>query len=131
MRISDWSSDVCSSDLLRVLVRDWHGLAVLFAVPILFILLLSLALKDAFDPSAPGRLQLQIVDQDHGALAQQFVARLTRLPGVELRTNADTRVIVLQGFSELLATRQDFAADYLAGSMEPMLLRVDRSEEHT
>src|SRR3546814_20705703 len=100
MRISDWSSDVCSSDL-------------------------SLALKDAFDPSAPGRLQLQIVDQDHGALAQQFVARLTRLPGVELRTNADTRVIVLQGFSELLATRQDFAADYLAGSMEPMLLRVE------
>src|SRR3546814_9649690 len=107
MRISDWSSDVCSSDLLRVLVRDWHGLAVLFAVPILFILLLSLALKDAFDPSAPGRLQLQIVDQDHGALAQQLVARLTRLPGVELRTNADTRVIVLQGFSELLATRQE------------------------
>src|SRR3546814_12115303 len=24
MRISDWSSDVCSSDLLR-LMNDWHG----------------------------------------------------------------------------------------------------------
>src|SRR3546814_8774796 len=56
---------LCGKEM-RVLVRDWHGLAVLFAVPILFILLLSLALKDAFDPSAPGRLHLPIVHQDHG-----------------------------------------------------------------
>lgn len=115
---------LCGKEL-RLLARDWHGLAVLFAVPILFILLLSLALKDAFDPAAPGRLQLQIVDRDHGALAQQFISRLTQLPGVERRADADTLVIVLPGFSELLATRQDFASDYLAGGKEPILLRVD------
>lgn len=110
---------------LRLLARDWHGLAVLFAVPVLFILLLSLALRDAFDPAASAHLRLQLVDQDHGALARQFAAELKALPGVEFDAQAPVRITVLPGFSELLATRADLAAELLAGQTEPALLQID------
>lgn len=35
----------------RCLLRDWHGLLVLFVMPAVFILVMSLALKDTFKPS--------------------------------------------------------------------------------
>ena len=35
---------------LRALGRDWHGLLVLFAMPAVFILVMSLALRDTFQP---------------------------------------------------------------------------------
>ena len=35
---------------LRALLRDWHGLLVLFAMPAVFILVMSLALRDTFRP---------------------------------------------------------------------------------
>ncbi|MGH8444731.1 MAG: ABC transporter permease, partial [Solimonas sp.] len=112
---------------LRLLSRDWHGLAVLFAVPVVFILLLSLALRDAFDPAATAHLRLQLIDQDGGTLAQAFGEALRTQPGVQFDDAAATRVTVLKGFSELLATRHDFAADYLAGESEPPLLRIDHA----
>jgi ABC-2 type transport system permease protein len=110
---------------LRLLSRDLHGLAVLFAVPIVFILLLSLALRDAFNPAAVSEIRIQLVDDDRGALAQAFVAALRAQPGVTLDTRASTRVTVPQGFSELLATRHEFADDYRTGEAEPELLRID------
>ena len=35
---------------LRCLMRDWHGLLVLFIMPAVFILVMSIALKDTFKP---------------------------------------------------------------------------------
>ena len=35
---------------LIALTRDVHGLAVLFAMPVLFVIVMSLALKDLYDP---------------------------------------------------------------------------------
>ncbi|MFT4046866.1 MAG: ABC transporter permease [Solimonas sp.] len=110
---------------LRLLSCDLHGLAVLFAVPILFILLLSLALRDAFDPSAVTRVEMQLIDDDHGALARHLLAALREQPGVTISATATTRVTIPAGFSELLATRHEFADDYLRGEPEPPLLRID------
>ncbi len=115
---------LCSKEL-RLLARDRHGLLVLFAVPALFILLLSLALRDAFDPAAQPRVAIMIEQQDQGALATQFVAALRAQPGLALDAGAETRLTVLEGFSELLATRHDFAGDYASGMAEPELLRLD------
>jgi len=115
---------LCAKEL-RLLARDLHGLAVLYAVPILFILLLSLALRDAFNPAAVAQVELQIVDEDHGALAQQLIDALREQPGVTLTDRASTRVTLVAGFSEFLATRHTLASEYQAGITEPTLLRVD------
>lgn len=113
---------------LLVLSRDPHGLLVLFAVPALFILIMSLALRDAFSPAAQPALALEWVDQDGGPLAREFGEAARALPGFGAAgANPQLRVTLLPGFSELLATRLDFAPYYLAGEAEPELLRVEFS----
>lgn len=115
---------LCRKELL-LLLRDRHGLLVLFAVPLLFILIMSLALRDAFRPEAQSQLAVSVVDEDGGALAQAFVAALEGQAGFSLSADADLRIVLLSGFSELLATRSELAGDYAAGEPEPTLLRIE------
>lgn len=69
----------------HVLLRDHHGLAVLFIMPAVFILIMSLALRDALDPGRQGALTYLWLDEDGGyfalALGDALAARgaLTRL----------------------------------------------------
>jgi ABC-2 type transport system permease protein len=49
---------------LRVLARDRHGLFVLFVMPAVFILIMSLALRDAMDPTRHTRISYLWLDQD-------------------------------------------------------------------
>lgn len=58
---------------LRVLMRDPHGLLVLFAMPAIFILVMSVALQDVFaagDEAAPGRVVL--IDEAGDEMARRF-----------------------------------------------------------
>ncbi len=57
---------------LLILARDGHGLAVLFLMPAVFILIMSLALRDAMDPSAPPPTDYIWVDQDGGPQAERL-----------------------------------------------------------
>lgn len=74
---------------LRVLLRDRHGLAVLFVMPAVFILIMSLALRDALDPGRQGTLSYAWLDEDGGyfalALGDALAARpvLARLPAAD------------------------------------------------
>jgi ABC-2 type transport system permease protein len=117
---------LCLKELL-LLARDKHGLLVLFAVPTVFILIMSLALRDAFSAQTHLRLPVEILNQDRGALSLKLVDELRQQPGFEIsdREHAQVHVQILQGFSELLATRFDFANDYLNGEPEPELLRLE------
>lgn len=55
------------------LLRDVHGLAALFLMPVLFIVVMSLALKDVYNP--PLRAMRHAIDQrDGGALAKDVAA---------------------------------------------------------
>ncbi|MEQ1439936.1 ABC transporter permease [Fontimonas sp. SYSU GA230001] len=117
---------LCRKELL-LLSRDRHGLLVLFAVPTLFILLMSLALRDAFRADAALGLPLTIIDRDGGHLAQDFAAALLRSGAFVVQDRADVRVIVHAGFSELLATRNELAADFRGGEPEPALIDVEIS----
>ena len=119
---------LCLKELL-LLARDKHGLLVLFAVPTVFILIMSLALRDAFNPEAHLHLPVEVINQDRGALSRELLAQLRLQDGFEFtsRDRAQVHVVILQGFSELLATRYDFAGDYIAGEPEPELLRIEYS----
>ena len=60
---------------LIVLRRDWHALLLLFAMPTLFILLMSLALRDKFAEGAGAPFTFYLVNQDSAdALSDTLVA---------------------------------------------------------
>ena len=61
------------------LLRDRHGLAALFLMPMIFILVMSLALRDAFDAGAATDLGYAIVDLDDSPTSRQYAERLRRL----------------------------------------------------
>ncbi|GAB4569367.1 MAG: ABC transporter permease [Rhizobacter sp.] len=98
---------------LLALVRDVHGLAALFVMPVIFIIIMSLALKDYYSP--PQRsLRYAIDAQDSGALAQSLATVWQRQHGApealpadwpqQLRDGRLKYVLVLQpGLSEELA----------------------------
>lgn len=115
---------LCRKELL-LLSRDRHGLLVLFAVPTLFILLMSLALRDAFRADGALELPIRIVDQDGGHLARDFADGLMRSGAFVVSDQADVRVVVQNGFSELLATRNELAQDFRDGEPEPVLVDVE------
>jgi ABC-2 type transport system permease protein len=65
---------------LLALLRDPHGLAALFVLPVAFIVIMSLALKDYYSP--PQRsLRYAVQAQDDGALARGFAKAWERRHG--------------------------------------------------
>ena len=54
---------------LRALRRDWHGLLVLFAMPAVFILVMSLALRDTFQPPTLELGVPLLLDEAHTVIA--------------------------------------------------------------
>lgn len=58
------------------LMRDKHGLAALFVMPAVFILIMSLALQDSFSPAARLELGYVIVDLDQSSTSAALVKRL-------------------------------------------------------
>lgn len=112
-----------ASKELRLLLRDVHGLAVLFLMPTVFILIMSLALQDAFDRERAQPLRVSVTSEDAGALGQQVAARLRSRAGVELVPAGQAHQFQLYlppGFSEqLFAAPDDPAQPLLRWSADP------------
>ncbi len=118
---------LCGKEL-RLLSRDRHGLLVLFAVPTLFILIMSLSLRDAFRAGAEFSIAVTVIDEDGGALSRDFVEALLQQQGFRpIETPADAEVVirVAPGFSELLATRHELADSFRGGAVEPAMLLLE------
>lgn len=103
---------LCKKELLA-LARDLHGLAALFLMPLIFIVVMSLALKDYYSPSL-GNLPYAVDAQDAGPPARMLLAAWEKghgaprapLPGdwrAQLLNGKLKYVIVLQpGLSDAL-----------------------------
>lgn len=65
---------------LRVLTRDLHGLAVLFVMPAVFILIMSMALRDTLSPGRHAALDYLWLDEDGGYFALAFGDALATRP---------------------------------------------------
>jgi len=59
------------------LARDIHGLAVLFLMPAAFIVIMSLALSDAFKDAPGGQTEFAVLAADGASLAERFVQGLS------------------------------------------------------
>jgi ABC-2 type transport system permease protein len=68
----------CILKELRLLSRDLHGLALLFILPLVFILVMSLALQDLFAARAGHLADILVIDSDRTALSAELKAELGR-----------------------------------------------------
>jgi ABC-2 type transport system permease protein len=70
------------------LLRDRHGLIALFIMPTLFILVMTMALRDAFSPGITVDVGYVIVDLDHSEHSQALSKRLAKAATFKLRALA-------------------------------------------
>ena len=70
---------------LKVLWLDREALALLFAMPMFFILVMSFALEGVFEAGSKGHpIEILVVHQDGGRLSEQAIADLKRMEGLIL-----------------------------------------------
>jgi len=60
---------------VRLILRDWHALAILFVMPVVFVTILSLALRDVFSERGGAVFSTLIVNQDGQQLVGRKLAR--------------------------------------------------------
>lgn len=82
---------VCARKEARLLLRDREGLAVLFLMPVLFVVIMSLALHDFFKRDAAPRFDLIVLDADQDRLSRDFQKAMTGQNAfrTEFRTTRD------------------------------------------
>src|SRR3546814_4255642 len=112
MRISDWSSDVCSSDL--GIDEDAHLDEIAVAIADLVIVEARIAAADRFEP---------IVEIEHDFVERQFVRHLRAAADIgEILLDTAAILAQLEGRAEIFVGAIDHRFDPRFG---------DRSEEHT
>ena len=82
---------VCAAKEIRVILRDREGLAILFVMPVAFVIIMSLALQDFFRQGSTPQFSLVVLDGDRGKLARAIVNGVEGLPyfRVDHRTPGD------------------------------------------
>lgn len=74
-------------DLLLAL-RDWHGLLLLFAMPMVFVVIMSLALRDTLDTDGP-RIDALVIDRSGLDQGPELIAALRRNGGFRFITGPE------------------------------------------
>ncbi len=108
---------------LLALVRDVHGLAALFVMPVIFIIIMSLALKDYYSP--PQRsLRYAIDAQDTGALAKSLATTWQRNHGAPEALPTDWQQQLRDGQLKYVLVLQPGLSDELALPSLPTTARI-------
>ncbi|MBV1888902.1 MAG: ABC transporter permease [Proteobacteria bacterium] len=106
---------------LLLLSRDLHGLLLLFAMPTLFILIMTFALQNQYGSEGELNIEYQLLNQDGGILSQQLVDGLDEIG--DLKRNLDgtsehqSRIKVASDESKFLIIIEDeFEQKLIEGS---------------
>jgi ABC-2 type transport system permease protein len=97
---------------LLALSRDGYGLAALFLMPVLFIILMSLALQDVYRPALK-TLPWALQQHDRGAPARALLARWQREHGAPLALPADWPAQLRSGQLKYVLVLQNGLSDEL------------------
>ena len=79
-----------------VLSRDIHGLAALFVLPVIFIVLMSMALKDVYSPHIE-KLTWSVLDEDKTPLSTELITRWEQDNGQPVPLPANWELKLRQG----------------------------------
>jgi len=103
---------------LLALIRDVHGLAALFLMPAVFIVIMSLALKDVYSPPVK-TLPYAIENRDHGPMADTLVAEWEKRHGKPQAESQNWQDGVQSGkLSYALVIEKDFSNVLVAGQAD-------------
>lgn len=114
---------------LIALSRDRHGLLALFIMPMAFILIMSMALKDAFSVGATSGLRYTVADLDRSVQSRQLISLLeqggefTRAADVGDVTSAKQAVAQGQAAAALVIPPR-FGATLVDPASRPLTLRL-------
>lgn len=133
----------CIAKELRLLSRDLHGLALLFVLPLVFILVMSLAMQDLFAARSGHLADMLLIDSDRSERSEAFADKIEASDsfGVERAPNTppDLRdrlragryafaVEILPGYGEAFEdeddAEEDKAEESKAEASEPARIRV-------
>ncbi len=113
---------------LLALTRDVNGLAALFLMPVLFIIIMSLALKDVYSPAIKS-LQYTVDNRDNGKLADTLLTEWEKRHGKPRQSSATWSDEVRNGkLSYALIIEKDFSRELAAkqfGSNKQLRLIAD------
>lgn len=98
---------------LLALVRDVHGLAALLLMPVLFIVIMSLALKDVYNPPTK-TLSYAIENKDEGALSTILLDQWRKDHGEALPLSADWQKDLLAGKLKYVIQIEEQTSETLA-----------------
>ncbi|WP_140632914.1 ABC transporter permease [Methylibium rhizosphaerae] len=108
---------------LLALTRDVHGMAALFLMPVMFIVIMSLALKDVYNP--PLRTLRHAVDaRDAGAPAKDLLAAWTRGHGAAAELPPDWQAQLRDGRLKYVISIEAGASEDLAEPTLPTRPRI-------
>ena len=72
---------------LKILFKDIGGMTTLFLMPMMFIIVMSIAMQGMFDPGDSGQPRhLPVVNLDSDNLAAEVIAQLDNIDGIEVET---------------------------------------------
>lgn len=100
------------------LLRDRHGLLALFIMPIIFILIMTMALRDAFTPGATIDVAYVVVDLDQSAHSKSLIKRLDKAAAFHRHASSNDQEAARQG---ILASQHSLALILPKGFGEHLL----------
>jgi linearmycin/streptolysin S transport system permease protein len=81
----------------KILFKDLEALALLFAMPVFFILVMSFALEGVFEAGSEDHpIEILLVNMDKGPMAGQISEDMATLKGLKLVRESDGKVMVRQ-----------------------------------
>lgn len=129
---------------LALLMRDWHALLLLFVMPAVFILVMSLVLQNAYALHQGASVRYYLVDEDPGPVSTALVERLataaefTRVPSDASPSALETQVKgdhaqflvrIPKGFGQAMSGAHPLAVQMLAGpGVEPSVYKLFEAE---
>jgi ABC-2 type transport system permease protein len=128
---------------LLALTRDIHGLLVLFVMPAVFILVMSMALRDAFQPRVSEKVRWRAWDEDRSPASARLLGRLpaqdaravvsgqSDLERALARGDIQLGLVVRRGFAAAVAGstgRSAFVTVLVEPGMPPALIAAFRAE---
>ncbi|NOZ49073.1 MAG: ABC-2 transporter permease [Chloroflexi bacterium] len=96
---------------LKLLMHDRAGMVTLFAMPIMFILIMSVALQNAFQVgSSDLPVTVLVVNQDQGELAAKAIADLREMEGIKPLESLDGKPLTRQAAEALIVKEEERVA---------------------
>jgi ABC-2 type transport system permease protein len=107
----------------RVLSRDAHALAALFVLPAIFIVIMSMALKDVYSPRI-NNLAWAVIDQDNSTLSLSLIKQWSQENGAPVATPENWQASLRQGHLKYVLKIEKGAGNDLAKVKAPDRQRI-------